>query len=162
MSVSSFLINFLQALEGCSKVSPQPSLLRAEQPQLPQPFLIGEVFQPWDHFCGPPLDPLQHVHLFPMLRASELDAGLQLRSHQSGVEGQSYLSQPGGHASLDAAQDTVGLLGYKCTLLGHVKLLLNQHPQVLLLRAALNPFSTQPVFVLGGWYPLTFFLFVIL
>ena len=32
---------------------------------------------------------------------------------------------------------------------GHVELLINQHPQVLLLRATLDPFSTQPVFVLG-------------
>ena len=43
----------------------------------------------------------------------------------------------------------IGFLGCKHTLLAHVELLVNQHPQVLLLRAALNPFSTQPVFVLG-------------
>lgn len=36
-------------------------------------------------------------------------------------------------------------------LLAHVELLVNQHPQVLLLlRAALNPFSTQLVFVLAS------------
>ncbi|KAK4810749.1 hypothetical protein QYF61_007723 [Mycteria americana] len=49
----------------------------AEQPQLSQPFLIGEVFHPSDHFCGPPLDPLQQVHVFPVLRTPELDAVLQ-------------------------------------------------------------------------------------
>jgi len=43
----------------------------------------------------------------------------------------------------------VGLLGCKSTLMGHVELLINQPPQVLLLRAALNPFLAQPVFVLG-------------
>jgi len=32
---------------------------------------------------------------------------------------------------------------------GHVELLVNQQPQVLFLRAALNPFSAQPVFGLG-------------
>jgi len=74
-------------LEGCIKVSPQPSLFQAEQPQLSQPFLMADVFQPSDHFCGPPLDPLQQVHVFPVLRAPELDAGLQLGSHQSGIEG---------------------------------------------------------------------------
>jgi len=42
----------LQVLEGYYKVSPQPSLLRAEQPQLSQPFLTGEVLQPSDHLCG--------------------------------------------------------------------------------------------------------------
>jgi len=43
----------------------------------------------------------------------------------------------------------VALLGCEWTLWGHVELLLNQHPQVLLLRAALSPFFTQPAFVLG-------------
>jgi len=45
---------FLQALSGRHKVSPEISLLEAEQPQLSQPFLLGEVFQPLDHFCGLP------------------------------------------------------------------------------------------------------------
>ncbi|KAK4815372.1 LOW QUALITY PROTEIN: hypothetical protein QYF61_001360, partial [Mycteria americana] len=48
----------------------------AEQPQLSQPFLI-EVFQRSDDVHGPPLDPLQQVHVFPVLRAPELDAVLQ-------------------------------------------------------------------------------------
>ncbi|KAK4820661.1 hypothetical protein QYF61_002865 [Mycteria americana] len=38
---------------------------------------LAEVFHPSDHFCGPPLDPLQQVHVFPVLRAPELDAVLQ-------------------------------------------------------------------------------------
>jgi len=42
----------LQVLAGCSKVSLEPSLLQAEQPQLSQPFLIQEVFQPSSHFCS--------------------------------------------------------------------------------------------------------------
>jgi len=36
-------------------------------------------------------------------------------SQQSGAEGQNPLPQPVGHAPLDAAQDTVGLLGCKRT-----------------------------------------------
>ena len=43
----------------------------------------------------------------------------------------------------------VGFLGCKHTLLAHVELLIHQHPQILLLRAALNPFPALPVFVLG-------------
>ena len=39
------------------------------------------------------------------------------------------------------------------SLLARVNLLDNYHPQVLLLRATLNPFSTQPVFVLGITQP---------
>jgi len=37
----------------------------------------------------------------------------------------------------------VGLLGCKQALLGHVELLVNQHHQVLLFRAALNPFLSS-------------------
>jgi len=70
-------------------------------------------------------------------------------SHESRAEGQNPLPCPAGHADFDAAQDTVGFLGCEHTLAGHAELLINQHPQVLLLRAALNPFSAQPVFVLG-------------
>ena len=43
----------------------------------------------------------------------------------------------------------VGLLGCERTLLDHVELLIHQYFQVLLLRAALNPFSSQPASVLG-------------
>ncbi|KAK4815839.1 hypothetical protein QYF61_008442 [Mycteria americana] len=64
-------------LEGCNKVSLEPSLLQAEQPQLSQPVFIGEVFHPSDHFCGPPVDPLQQVHVLLVLRTPELDAVLQ-------------------------------------------------------------------------------------
>jgi len=72
-----FLIGTLQVLNGCNKVSPQPSVLQAEQPQLLQSALIGEVLQPSDHFCGRPLHPLSQVHVFAVLRAPELDAELR-------------------------------------------------------------------------------------
>ncbi|PKU42690.1 rna-directed dna polymerase from mobile element jockey-like [Limosa lapponica baueri] len=52
-------------------------------------------------------------------------------------------------ARSDATQDAAGFLCCKCTLPAHVELLIHQHPQVLLLRAALNLFSSQPVFVSG-------------
>ena len=84
-----------------------------------------------------------------MLQTTELDAGLQVRSHQSRVQGQNHLPQTAGHNSCDATQDTAGLLHCECTLLGHIELLINRHPQGLLLGAAFNPFSTQPAFVLG-------------
>ena len=50
--VTIFLVSPLYVLKGRSKVSPEPSLLQAEQPQLSQPFHIGELFQPSDHCCG--------------------------------------------------------------------------------------------------------------
>ena len=70
-------------------------------------------------------------------------------SHQSGAEGQNPLPHPAAHAAGYAAQDMVGFLGCECTLPGHAKPLINQHSQVLLVRAALNPYFAQPVFVLG-------------
>ncbi|KAK4824658.1 hypothetical protein QYF61_017031 [Mycteria americana] len=123
----------------------QGSLRRAEQPQLSQPVLVGEVLQPSDHFCGPPLDPLQQLHVLLVLRAPELDAVLQVGSQQSRVEGQNHLPRPAGHASFDAAQDTVGLLGCKRTLSAHVQLFIHQYPQVLFRRAALDHIIPQPV-----------------
>ncbi|KAK4807078.1 hypothetical protein QYF61_018419 [Mycteria americana] len=48
--------------------------LNDEQPQLSQPFFRGQIFHPSDHFRGPPLDPLQQVHVFLVLRTPELDA----------------------------------------------------------------------------------------
>ena len=66
-------------------VTLEPSLLQAEHPQLPQPVLIGKVLQPSDHLSDPPLDPLQHIHVLLVLGAPELDAVLQVGSHESGV-----------------------------------------------------------------------------
>ncbi|KAK4824839.1 hypothetical protein QYF61_020212 [Mycteria americana] len=82
---------------------------------------------PSSHFCGPPLDLLQQVHVFPVLRTPELDTVLQVGSHQSGVEGQDHLPQPAGHASFEAAQDTVGFLGCKRTLPARVQLCIHQY-----------------------------------
>ena len=44
------------------------------------------MFEPLDHFCGAPLDLLQQLYALLVLRAPELDAGLQVRSHQSRAE----------------------------------------------------------------------------
>jgi len=49
------------------------SLLQAERAQLPQPFSIREVLQPSDHLCGPPLDPLQQLHICLVLGAPGVD-----------------------------------------------------------------------------------------
>jgi len=57
----------LQVLEGHNEAPPKPSLLQAEQAQFPQPFLTGEVLQPSDHLSGPPLDPLQELHVLLVL-----------------------------------------------------------------------------------------------
>jgi len=70
-------------------------------------------------------------------------------SHQSRAEGQNPLSRPADHDTGDGAQETVVLLGCKHTLQAHVQLLIHQYRQVLLSRAALNPFISQPVLISG-------------
>ena len=130
-------------------MSPEPSLPQAEQPQLSQPFLTGEVLQPSDHFGCPPLDLLQQVDVFPGLRAPELDAGLQVRSVQSRTAGQNHLPRPNGRASFYTAQDMAGLLGCERTLLAYVQLFIHQYPQVVLGRTPLNPFIPQLILILG-------------
>lgn len=56
---------------------------------------------------------------------------------------------PAGHNFFGAAKDTVGFLGCKHTLLGHVQFFVHQYPQVYLCRAALNPFICQSGLMLG-------------
>lgn len=80
-----------------------------------------------------------------MLGDPELDEALQGNVSQK----QSHLPWPPGRAHFGAAQDTVGLLGCKSTLLIHIELFLQKYPKIFLPTAAVNPFSTQPVFVLG-------------
>ena len=62
-------MSFLQVVEDCNEVSPEPSFLQAKQAKLPQPLFIGEVLQPTDHLCGPPLDLLQQLRTLPVLGA---------------------------------------------------------------------------------------------
>ncbi|KAK4827314.1 hypothetical protein QYF61_016564 [Mycteria americana] len=108
------------------------------------PFISRGV-PPLGAFLWPPLDPLQQLRVFPVLRTPELDAAPQGGSPQSGAEGQNPLPHPAGHAAGDAAQDTVGLPGCECTLPAHVQLFIHQYPQALLLRAALDHIIPQPV-----------------
>ncbi|KAK4821151.1 hypothetical protein QYF61_014246 [Mycteria americana] len=107
--------------------------------------LIGEVLQPSGHFHGPPLDLLQQLRVLLVPRAPELDAVLQVGSHQGRAERQNHLPRPAGHAAFDAAQDMAGLLGCERTLLAHVQLFVHQYPQGLFFRAALDHIIPQPV-----------------
>ncbi|KAK4825368.1 hypothetical protein QYF61_027121 [Mycteria americana] len=109
-------------LKGRNKVCTEPSFLQDEETQLFQPFFIGEAVHPSNHFCGPPLDPLQQVYVFPVLETPELDTVLQ---------------------------GTVGFLGFERTLSAHVQLFIQQYSQVLLCRATFNPFIFQSVLILG-------------
>jgi len=69
-------------------------------------------------------------------------------SHQRRAGGQNHFPRPAGHASLYSAQDMVGLLCCEHTLVAHVDVFIHWYPQVLLVRAAYNPFIPQPLFIL--------------
>ncbi|GAB0210319.1 mitochondrial enolase superfamily member 1 [Grus japonensis] len=69
-------------LEVCGEDVPQPEEDEFETIEKFMDSRIGrkggEMFQPSDQLCGPPLDSLQQVHVFPVLRTPELDAVLQI------------------------------------------------------------------------------------
>ncbi|KAK4810921.1 hypothetical protein QYF61_013329 [Mycteria americana] len=123
-----FLISNLNLLSFSLKPLPLILSLQALVKKLNNPnSLRSEVFQPSDHFHGPPLDLLQQVHVFLVLRTPELDAVLQVGRERR----------------------YNWLLGCKRTSLAHVQLFIHHYPQVLLCRAALNAFIPQPVLILG-------------
>ena len=128
-------------LEGHNEVSPEPSLLQAKQAQFAQPFFLGEVFQSSDHLSGTPLDPLQELRVFFVLRAPGLDTVFQMGPHKSQVERDNHLPVPAGHPSSDGAQGTVCFPRCKSTLLAHVKFFIHRDPQILLCRAMLKDCS---------------------
>jgi len=59
--------------------SPLSLLLQAEESQLSQPLLTGEMLQSMNQLCGPLLDSLQYVYV---LRNPELDSVIQVWLHQ--------------------------------------------------------------------------------
>ena len=60
-TVHFFPVAPLQILKSCYQVTSESPFLQAEQPQLSQPVLTGEVFHPLDRSSGPPLDMLQQL-----------------------------------------------------------------------------------------------------
>ncbi|KAK4829131.1 hypothetical protein QYF61_002210 [Mycteria americana] len=95
-----------------------------------------------DNFCGPPLDPLQQVRVFSVLRAPELDTVLQVGSH---------LEQRGRITSLD-------LLAMLLLMQPRIQLafwavsahcwVMSGFSFTITPKAALNPFTPQPVLIL--------------
>lgn len=56
------------------------SILQAEQSQLSQPLLTGEVLQVFDQLLGPLLDSFQYIQVSLVLRCPELEAALHIWS----------------------------------------------------------------------------------
>ncbi|RMC01172.1 hypothetical protein DUI87_22263 [Hirundo rustica rustica] len=127
----------LQEVVESDKVSESP-LLQAKQPQFPQSFLTGFVFQaPHQPRC-PPLDVLKDLNVPPKLRGPELDTALEVWPHQCRVQGKNDLPGPAGHPIPDPGQDAIGPLGHLGTLLAHVQPAIDQYPQFSLPAAAFS------------------------
>ncbi|KAK4807471.1 hypothetical protein QYF61_008239 [Mycteria americana] len=126
-------------LSESDEVSPQPPFLQAEQAQGPQPLPISLVLQTLPQLRCPSLDTLQPLNVSLEVRGPALNTAFEVRPHQCPVQGHSHCPAPAGHTTSDTSQDATGLLGHLGPLLAHIQAAVNQHPQVLLCRAAFQP-----------------------
>ena len=78
-------------------VSLKPSLLQAEQGYLSQSFFKNEVLKFSDYPRGSPLDTLQKLHVYLVLRVPGLDTLLQMGTHEGFVDRDNHLPLPPGH-----------------------------------------------------------------
>ncbi|KAK4817737.1 hypothetical protein QYF61_026537 [Mycteria americana] len=138
-----------QVVVESDKVSPQPPLLQAKQPQLPQPLLIRLLLQTLHQLCCPSLDTLQHLNVSLVARGPKLNTVFEVWPHQCRVQGHNHFPSPAGHAIFDTSQDAIGFLGHLGTLLAHIQPAVNQHPQVLFCLAAFQPLFPKPVVLHG-------------
>ncbi|KAK4832282.1 hypothetical protein QYF61_021681 [Mycteria americana] len=93
----------------------------------------------------PSLHTLQHLNVSLEVRGPKLNTGFEVWPHQCRVQGNDHFPTPAGHAIFDTSQDAIGFLGCLGTLLAHIQVAVNQHPQVLLCQAAFQPLFPKPV-----------------
>ncbi|KAK4823957.1 hypothetical protein QYF61_008343 [Mycteria americana] len=148
----------LEATSSCpitcylgEKTDPQLSTtsFQAKQFQLPQPLLIRLLLQTLHQLRCPSLDTLQHLNIPLVVGGPKLNTVFQVRPHQCRVQGHNHSPSPAGHAIFDTSQDAIGFLGHLGTLLAHIQVAVNQHPQVLLCQAAFQPLFPKPVALHG-------------
>ncbi|CAN0300535.1 unnamed protein product [Bubo scandiacus] len=83
------------------------------------------------------------------VRGSNLNTVFEVRPHQCQVQGDNHIPSPAGHTISDTSQDAIGLLGHLGTLLAHIQLAVDQHPQVLFHQAPFQPLFPKPVALHG-------------
>ncbi|KAK4823970.1 hypothetical protein QYF61_008356 [Mycteria americana] len=125
------------------------ALSHNKQSQFPQPLLIRLVLQTLYQLYCPSLDTLQELNVLLVVKGPKLNTVFEVRSHQCRVQGHDHFPTPAGHTIPDTSQDAVGFLGHLDTLLAHVQLAVNHHPQVLFLQAAFQPLFPKPVALHG-------------
>ncbi|KAK4811173.1 hypothetical protein QYF61_019804 [Mycteria americana] len=134
-----------QVVVESNKVSPQPPFLQAKQPQLPQQLLIRLLLQTLHQLRCPSLDTLQHLNVSLVVGGPKPNTVFEVQPHQGRVQGHNHFPSPAGHTIPDTSQDAIGFLGHLGTLLAHIQLAVNQHPQVLFCLAAFQPLFPKPV-----------------
>ncbi|KAK4812678.1 LOW QUALITY PROTEIN: hypothetical protein QYF61_012188 [Mycteria americana] len=139
----------LLSVEESDEVSPQPPFLQAKQSQLPQPLLIRLLLQTLPQLRCPSLDTLQYLNIPLVVGGPKLNTVFEVWPHQCRVQGHNHFPSPAGHAILDTSQDAIGFLGHLGTLLAHIQVAVNQHPQVLFHQAAFQPLFPKPVALHG-------------
>ncbi|KAK4826688.1 hypothetical protein QYF61_010697 [Mycteria americana] len=140
--------SFQVAVES-DEVSPQPPFLQTKQPQFPQPLLRRLMLQTLHQLRCPSLHTLQHLNVSLVVRGPKLNTVFEVQPHQCRVQGGNHVLSPAGHTISDTSQDAIGLLGHLGTLLAHIQVAIDQHPQVLLFQAAFQPLFPKPVALHG-------------
>jgi len=121
-------------------------LLQAKETQLPQPFLVREMFHSLNHLYGSAMDFLKQFPVLEM-RCPELDTTFQMWSLQGRIEGEENLSWPTNHTNIP--QDVIGLLGHNSIVLAHGHPAVHQDTQVPFPYTTLQQISLQPILVPG-------------
>ncbi|KAK4815496.1 hypothetical protein QYF61_003054 [Mycteria americana] len=97
----------------------------------------------------PSLDTLQHLNVFLVGTGPKLNTVFEVWPHQCRVQGHEHFPSPAGHTISDTSQDAIGFLGHLGTLLAHIQVAVDQHPQVLSCLAAFQPLFPKPVALHG-------------
>ncbi|CAN0067019.1 unnamed protein product, partial [Bubo scandiacus] len=77
----------------------------------------------------------------------KLNTVVKVWPHQCLVQGDDHFTSPAGCTVSDTSQDANGHLG---TLLAHIHLAVDQHPQALFHQAAFQPLFPKPIALHGG------------
>ncbi|KAK4825928.1 hypothetical protein QYF61_003423 [Mycteria americana] len=150
ISVGSFLQPVKLPLDGITTLwLISHSSSQAKQPQFPQPLLIRLLLQTLHQLRCPSLDTLQHLNVSLVVGGPKLNTVFEVRPHQCRVQGDNHFPSPAGHTISDTSQDAIGFLGHLGTLLAHIQLAVDQHPQVLFCQAAFQPLFPKPVVLHG-------------
>ncbi|KAK4822020.1 hypothetical protein QYF61_006868 [Mycteria americana] len=147
------------------------TVFEAKQPQFPQPLLTRLLLQTLHQLPCPSLDMLQHLNVFLVVRGPKLNTVFEAKQPQLPQPLLRRLLLQTLHQlrcpSLDMLQhlnvslvvrgpnlntvfeDAIGFLGCLGTLLAHIQPAVNQYPQVLFYRAAVQPLFPKPVALHG-------------